>query len=86
MSTISHGPDVAGRAAWIGARNMWASLAIVSVWTVTLLTALWGPDIESFDVGGNHTTIPSGVVFALFALFATRSIAKYGFERQSDDS
>ena len=86
MSTLSHGPDVAGRPAWMGARNMWTSLAIVSVWIVTLLTALWGPDIESFDVSGNTTKIPSGVVFALFALFATRSIAKYGFERKSDDS
>ena len=85
MSTISHGPEAAGRPAWIGARNMWASLAIVSVWIVTLLTALWGPDIESFNVDGNRTTIPSGVVFAIFALFATRSIAKYGFERRPDD-
>lgn len=84
MSTVSHEPAASGRSAWIHARNMWASLAITSVWVVTALTALWGPDIESFDVGGNTTRIPSGVVFALFALFATRSIAKYGFERQSD--
>ena len=84
MSTISHEPAASGRSAWIGARNMWASLAITAVWVVTALTALWGPNIESFDVGGSHTTIPSGVVFALFALFATRSIARYGFERQSD--
>jgi len=85
VSTISREPDIAGRPAWIGARNMWASLAIISVWAVTLLTALFGPDIESINVGSNSTTIPSGVAFALFALFATRSIAKYGFERQSDD-
>ena len=86
MSTISHEPSVAGRPTWIGARNMWASLAIVSIWAVTLLTALWGPSIEAFDVSGSHTTIPSGVAFALFALFATMSIAKHGFERKPPDS
>ena len=35
MSTISHEPAASGRSAWIGARNMWASLAITAVWLVT---------------------------------------------------
>ena len=65
---------------------MWASLAITSIWFVAALTALFGPDMKSIDVGGNSTTIPSGVAFALFALFATRSIARYGFEQSQSES
>ena len=84
MSTTSHEPLATGRAAWIGARNMWASLAITVIWFVVAVTALWGPSIETFDVSGSHATIPSGVAFALFALFATMSIAKHGFEPKSD--
>ena len=85
MSTTSHEPLAADRRpVWMGARNMWASLAITVIWFVVAVTALWGPSIETFDVSGSHATIPSGVAFALFALFATMSIAKHGFEPKSD--
>jgi hypothetical protein len=90
MSTISdpsstrQAPLVRGPS-WIDARNMWASLAIIAIWLAVLLTAVFGPDFRSFDAGGNTTTIPSAVVVALFALFATRAVAKHGFERTKDD-
>jgi hypothetical protein len=91
MSTISREPsaeasDLARRPSWIGARNMWASLAIVSMWLVVLVTTMFAPDFESWDVSGTHTVIPSGIVIALFALFGTMSVAKWGFERKDLDS
>ena len=83
MSTISHEPSaVVPRPAWIDARNMWASLAIVSIWVAVLATAVFGPDIRSVDVSGSSTTIPSGVAVAVVALFATISVAKHGLERK----
>jgi len=85
MSTISHEPTLPRRRSWVDARNLWASLAITAVWLVVLVSVLFGPDFRSIDAGGNSTTIPSGIAVALFGLFATMSIAKYGFERTSDD-
>ena len=76
MSTISQGSSTLVRKpAWIEAREMWASLAIVSIWLAVLVTAVFGPDIRSNDAGGNSTTIPSAVVVALFALFAAVVVA-----------
>jgi hypothetical protein len=87
MSAITHGPSaVDRRSTWIEARDMWASLAIVSIWLAVLVTAVFGPDFESVDAGGNRTTIPSAVAVALFALFATMSVAKYGFRRNAKGS
>ena len=88
MSTISREPpaeasDLVRRPSWIGARNMWASLAIVTMWLVVLVTTLFAPNFESRDVSGTHTVIPSGIVIAFFAVFGTMSVAKWGFERKS---
>jgi hypothetical protein len=75
MSTIPHDPRLA---------NMWPSLAISMIWLAVLVDALFGPDIVTHESGGSGATIPSAVVFALIAYFATRVIAKYGFDRRSD--
>src|ERR1041385_2991786 len=82
MTTVSHEPAArARRSAWIDARDMWASLAIAVIWLAVSLTAVFGPDLRSIDVSGNSTTVPSGMVVAFFALFATMSVAKHGFDK-----
>jgi hypothetical protein len=79
MTTLTHEPSAAPRRpAWIDARDMWASLAITAIWLSVLATALFGPDIRTFDAGGSNATIPSAVVVALFAMFATLGVAKHG--------
>jgi hypothetical protein len=86
MTTISQEPAAVGRRPWwIDARDMWASLAITAIWLSVLLTALFGPDIRSFSAGGDSTTVPSGVVVAVVALFATMAVAKYGLGRKTAD-
>lgn len=65
MSTISREPSAEAstlvrRLSWIGARNMWASLAIVSMWLVVLLTAVYAPDLRSVSADGNHRSSPRG--------------------------
>ena len=64
--------------------NMWPSLAIGMIWLAVLVDALFGPDILTHDAGGSGAKIPSAVAFAILAYFATRMIAKYGFDRRSD--
>jgi predicted MFS family arabinose efflux permease len=83
MSTVSHVPStVVRRPTWIDARDMWASLAIVAIWLAVAVSAAFGPEFHSSDAAGTNTTIPSGIIVALFAMFATMSVAKRGFDRK----
>ena len=80
MSTVSSSlppSSVGGRGSTL---ETWASLVIVSIWLAVAVSAAFGPDLQSFDVPGSITTIPSGIVVALFAMFATMSVAKHGFD------
>jgi hypothetical protein len=65
---------------------MRAALAIVFMWLAVLFAAVFGPAIVSTNAGGSTTTIPSAVAVALFALFATRVVAKHGFGQQEEDA
>lgn len=66
-------------------RDMWASLAIASMWLAVLFDALFGPDLVAASAtNGSTTTIPSAVIVALFAYLGTRVVARYGFARPGD--
>jgi hypothetical protein len=87
MTTIAHEPDrQVRRRSWLDARDMWASIAISVIWLTVALTALFGPDFKSVSNDGNAATIPSGLGVALFAMFATMAVAKYGFTKKTQDS
>jgi hypothetical protein len=87
MSTLSHEPSiVTPRPWWIDARDMWTSLAIASIWLAVLGSAAFGPDFRTNDASGGSTTIPSAIIVALFALFATTAVAKYGFGGRTKDN
>ncbi len=65
-------------------REMWASLAISTMWLAVMLDSLLGPDMvftDSTPGVGSTATIPSGVVLALFAFLGTWVVAKHAFGR-----
>jgi hypothetical protein len=86
MTTISHEPsrvadEKRGWASRLFVPEMWAFLAVGVIWVAVLLDAVFGPDIVSTTYLGDHTTVPSVVVVALFAFLATWVIARNGFRR-----
>ena len=86
MTTISHEPAraVEPKQSWslqLLVPEMWAFLAIMVMWLAVLFDAIYGPDIQSFNVSGSHTTIPSAVAVALFAFLGTWVVAKYAFRQ-----
>lgn len=81
MSTVAHPGLQPARRTWFEARDLWASLAIAVIWLAVLFVSLFGPDFVSASADGSYTRIPSGIAVALFGLFATMAVAKYGFSR-----
>ena len=81
MATALHEPSEAAPETRrrSGMRDMWAALAIAVIWLAVLFSVLLGPDVVSTSVGVSSTTLPSGLVVALFATPATWAVAKYGF-------
>jgi hypothetical protein len=90
MSTISHPPTPATSGAhdWtrLVVRETWASLAIFGMWVAVAIAAVWGPDfVSTSGSGATSTTIPSGIIVAMFATIGTWFVAKYGLDRRADD-
>ena len=83
MSIGSHPPTEipsAGRH-WTRAvvTETWAALAIFAMWAAVAISAVWGPDfVSTSGSGASATTIPSGIIVAMFATIGTWFVAKYG--------
>jgi hypothetical protein len=87
MSSISHPQDerVPEGQHWSALLGMevWASLAITVMWAAVAVSAVWGSDFVSTNgAGTSSTTIPVGIVVALFACIGTWAVAKYGLGRR----
>ena len=83
MSSVSHPPTGVSpetrRWTQVLVVETWASLAIFAMWIAVAIAAVWGPDFVSTSGSGtNSTTIPSGIVIAMFATIGTWFVAKYG--------
>jgi hypothetical protein len=86
MATMPHDSSTrAARPEWLTrvvVTEMWASLAIVSMWIAVVIDSVFGPDIVSTNGAGTQsTTVPSGVVLAFFAVLGTYAVARRGFGR-----
>jgi high-affinity Fe2+/Pb2+ permease len=55
---------------------------MVSIWLAVLFVGVFGADLVSVSTGST-TSIPAGIFVAISALFATMSVAKYGFKNDS---
>jgi uncharacterized membrane protein len=76
-----------GRDGWasrILVREMWATVAIVAMWVAVLFVGVYGGDATFHSVDSSSSTIPSGVLVALFAAIGTGSVAKRVFGRTSE--
>jgi hypothetical protein len=83
MSTMSHPPTTVSPDSRHWTRVLvietWASLAIFAMWIAVAIAAVWGPDfVSTSGSGASTTTIPSGIVIAMFATIGTWFVAKYG--------
>ena len=90
MSSASHPqagvvPEKRRWSAQLLVTEMWASLAITTMWVVVGVTAVWGQDLVATNgAGTNSTTVPSGVLVAIFATIGTWAVARYGFGRREE--
>jgi uncharacterized membrane protein len=87
-TTAMQGQSVrSGRDGWasrILVREMWATVAIVAMWVAVLFVGVYGGDATFHSVDSSSSTIPSGVLVALFAAIGTGSVAKRVFGRTSE--
>ena len=64
--------------------EMWGTVTIVAMWVAVLFVGVYGGDLTFHSVDSSSSTIPSGVVVALFAAIGTGSVAKRAFASKSD--
>jgi len=89
MTSVPHEPALQRRerpewAELLRIPEMWGSLAISMMWLAVLCAAVWGPDFVSTNGAGTQsTTIPSGILVAIFAFFGSASVAKRSFGRDT---
>ncbi len=89
MTSITHEDRVPAKHGWtarILVREMWASIAIIAMWAAVAVSAVWGTELVSTSGSGTtSTTVPAGIVVALFAAIGTWAVAKHGLGRGPDD-
>jgi len=83
MSAISHPPAEVSPDTrhWtrVVVTETWASLAIFAMWVAVAISAVWGTDfVSTSGSGSSTTTIPSGIIVAMFATIGTWFVAKHG--------
>jgi hypothetical protein len=85
MTTVpQQRPLLEKRSLWFDARDVWVSLAIGAIWLAVSLVSVFGGDFHGNGNDGTSTVIPSGIVVAFFAVFATYFVAKFGFRNKRD--
>ena len=86
MASVSHAqPGERGRVVIPGFIEMWASIAIATMWVAVTVDAIWGPDIVSSTAAGDRTSLPSAVIVALFAWLGTWSVARNALHHPRGD-
>jgi hypothetical protein len=66
----------------LGVPELWATVAIASMWVAVLFTSIYGGDFVSANGAGSETTtIPSSVFVAFFACLASVAVARRAFRR-----
>ena len=70
-----------GWASRVLVREMWATVAIATMWIAVLFVGVYGGDMTFHSVDSSSSTVPSGVAVALFAAIGTGSVAKRVFGR-----
>ena len=73
-----------GWASRVLVREIWATVAIVSMWVAVLFVGVFGGDMTFHGADSSFTTMPSVVAVALFAAIGTGSVAKRVFGRKSE--
>jgi hypothetical protein len=89
MTTMTHEPstamparqDIASR---LLVREFWAALSIIAMWLAVLFDGVFGGNMY-FSSSNGSSSIPTVVLVALFAVFATAAVAKRGFRRTGED-
>ena len=71
-------------AARILVRDMWGAVSIIAMWVAVLFVGVYGGDVTIHSVDTSFSTIPSGVLVALFAAIGTGSVAKRVFGRRAE--
>ena len=87
MASTMHGqPSVRSAADSWAARifvpEMWGTLAIAVMWLPVLFVGVYGGEATFHSVDSSVTTIPAGVLVALFAAIGTASVARRAFGRK----
>jgi hypothetical protein len=86
MATMSHDRSGEPRRVLVpGMLEMWASIAISTMWVAVTVDAIWGPNIVADTAGGDHTSLPSAVIVAVFAWLGTWSVAKHALHHPRGD-